>query len=264
MAVGLSAVILAIMAYLSLLAPKQNRLNGQSHDRTNVPTKQSGNGNKNIKDFYHAKKKAHDLYKGMETTFYCGCRFSGKLVDHQTCGFKPIQEDERSYRLEWEHIVPAYNFGRSFSSWREGHAQCVNSKGKKYRGRRCARKVSVEFNLMEADLYNLVPAIGEVNNRRGSLPMGVLAKKVPSFGKCQTLIDERMIEPRDQVKGFIARTYLYMDQAYPGHGIISRKNKKLMDAWNASYPPSTEEIKRAKRIAIIQGNINPYLGKAIK
>ncbi|NRA43860.1 MAG: endonuclease [Oligoflexales bacterium] len=195
----------------------------------------------------------------METTFYCGCTFKDKLVNHQSCGFKPIQEDERSYRIEWEHVVPAYDFGRSFKAWREGHPNCISSKGKKYRGRRCARKVSPEFNLMESDLYNLVPAIGEVNNRRSNLPMGVISGEGLSFGNCKTRISADTVEPRDQVKGFIARTYQYMDHAYPGHGIISRKNKKLFEAWDRSYPPSPAELKRAKRIFIIQGNKNPIL-----
>jgi hypothetical protein len=33
---------------------------------------------------------------------------------------------------------------------------------------------------------------------------------------------------RDRTSGDIARTYFYMDTAYPGRGIISEKNRKLL------------------------------------
>ena len=52
-----------------------------------------------------------------------------------------------------------------------------------------------------------------------------------------------------------------MNAAYPGKGIISRKNQKLFDAWDASYPPGKDEIERAKRIEAIQGNQNTFVIK---
>ncbi|MFK7824339.1 MAG: endonuclease [Oligoflexales bacterium] len=259
MTAALFAMILGIVVYVRVLEPNLIKFTGQNDKPKTLNNSQAGN--KTIKSFYQAKKKAHELYKGMETTFYCGCSFKDKVVNHHSCGFKPIQEDERSYRVEWEHVVPAYDFGRSFVSWRKGHPDCINSKGKKYKGRKCARKASSKFKLMESDLYNLVPAIGEVNMRRSNLPMGILTGESLSFGNCNTRIGAGMIEPRDQVKGFIARTYQYMQHAYPGHGIISRKNTKLFEAWDRSYPPSSQEIKRAKRIFIIQGNSNPILSR---
>lgn len=30
--------------------------------------------------------------------------------------------------MEWEHIVPAENFGRAFREWRVGDPACVNKK----------------------------------------------------------------------------------------------------------------------------------------
>jgi deoxyribonuclease-1 len=44
------------------------------------------------------------------------------------------------------------------------------------------------------------------------------------------------IEPRPEAKGEIARTYMYMERAYPGHGIISNKNEKLFQAWDKADP----------------------------
>lgn len=76
------------------------------------------------------------------------------------------------------------------------------------------------------------------------------------FGACQTRISskERKAEPRPEVRGDIARPYFYMDAAYPGHGIISDKNRKLFEAWDKQDSVDAWECERAKRIKRIQGN----------
>ena len=73
---------------------------------------------------------------------------------------------KRVNRAETEHIVPAENFGRTFSEWREGHPLCVHSDGNPYKGRKCAELANAEFGQMEADMHNLYPAIGSVNAAR--------------------------------------------------------------------------------------------------
>lgn len=59
--------------------------------------------------------------------------------------------------------MPAENFGKNFKVWRGGDKHCVTSKGKVYKGRRCAEKTDQTYRLMPADMYNLYPAIGAVN-----------------------------------------------------------------------------------------------------
>lgn len=61
---------------------------------------------------------------------------------------------------------PPRTSGRRSLSGREGDAQCVDNRGKAFKGRKCAEKVSREYRLMQADLYNLYPAIGAVNALR--------------------------------------------------------------------------------------------------
>jgi deoxyribonuclease I len=218
-------------------------------------------GNQHIANFRAAKKIAAKIYSKNSITFYCGCAFQNKIVDSSSCGYKPFNPNSmRAKRIEWEHIVPASYFGRSFKEWRKGHPKCISISGKKYKGRRCARKVSEKFRKMEADLYNLAPAIGEVNSLRGSSAIGILGSKVtPIFGSCTTKIKGKIIEPRIAVRGFIARTYKYMDAAYPKLGIISRKNKKLFRSWDRIYPPDKEEIARAQKIKRLQKNSNRFV-----
>ena len=220
-----------------------------------------GKGNEKNYSFNKAKRHLLEVYKDHQQTFYCGCNYNVKTIDYKACSYKPKNpKSKRANRIEWEHIVPAHDFGRSFAEWREGHKECVDNKKKKFKGRNCARKMNKQFRLMESDMYNLVPAIGEVNAIRSNHPISVTPlNKSEIAGSCATKISDNSIEPADQIKGFVARVYKYMHDAYPGHGIISKKNQKLFDAWDKMYPPSAWEIERAKRIEKIQGNVNQFV-----
>jgi deoxyribonuclease-1 len=136
---------------------------------------------------------------------------------------------------------------------------CVSKKGKKYKGRRCAEKVNQDYMRMQADMYNLYPAIGEVNGRRSNYSMAIIVGEEREFGGCDVEIKNQQIEPRESIRGEIARTYMYMDSAYPSRGIISKKNRKLFEAWNEIDPVDKWECDRAKRIERIQGNSNPVV-----
>jgi len=113
-----------------------------------------------------------------------------------------------------------------------------------------------EYRKMQADMFNLYPAIGEVNGRRSNYSMAIINGEKRDFGECDVEIKNKKVEPRESIRGEIARTYLYMDSAYPGRGIISKKNRKLFDSWNQSDPVDDWECKRARRIEKIQGNRN--------
>ena len=86
--------------------------------------------------------------------------------------------------------------------------------------------------------------------------MAIINGEKREFGKCDVEIKNKKVEPKESIRGEIARTYLYMDSVYPGRGIISNKNRKLFDAWNQSDPVDEWECERAKRIEKIQGNVN--------
>ena len=124
-------------------------------------------GNTTIQSFSTAKRLLHnDVYADHRETLYCGAAYGmDKSVSHPE-GFHTDKYVKRSKRIEWEHVVPAENFGRAFVEWREGHPECVSSKGKPFKGRKCAEKMNSEYRYMQADMYNLFPAIGDVNALR--------------------------------------------------------------------------------------------------
>ena len=86
--------------------------------------------------------------------------------------------------------------------------------------------------------------------------MAIIEGEKREFGGCDVEIKNKKIEPRESIRGEIARTYMYTDSAYPGRGIISKKNRKLFEAWNKIDPVDEWECDRAKRIERIQGNSN--------
>ena len=206
-------------------------------------------GNLQIKNFSEAKRILSKIYRGHEETIYCPCKYYGKKINLNSCGYIPKKDHKRAARLEWEHVVPAEAFGHSFIEWRSGAIGC------KKKGRSCAEK-NPEFARMEADLYNLWPIIGELNGLRSNYTMAELTEKPSQFGGCKAKVFERKFEPEDMFKGLVARDYMYMNQEYPGHGIISGKNEKLFQAWSNLHPVTKWECERSRIIMKFQGNPN--------
>lgn len=219
----------------------------------------SERGNAKIATFDRAKDLLLELHRDNAIDLYCACRYDQKKqVDHKSCGYKVRKDATRARRIEYEHVVPASVFGQKMPEWREGDPQCVRS-GKPYKGRECAERASEVFRYMEADLYNLQPAVGEVNGDRGNLPMGIIPGEPRAYGACDAEVVDGMFEPRPEVRGDIARTYKYMDWAYPGFGIMESVDAAMMDQWDKADPVDKWERERAARIAKLQGNTNPFI-----
>jgi len=163
--------------------------------------------------------------------------------------------------VEWEHVVPAENFGRNFSEWREGNDLCVTNKGKSFKGRRCAEKVNQEYRLMQSDMFNLYPAIGAVNASRSNYNFVMLPEEKSSFGRCEMKIENKKAEPPQNARGQIARSYIYMHETYKKYKMSSQQ-KQLMNAWHKQFPVTKWECLRGQRIAQIQGNENKVLEKS--
>jgi len=210
--------------------------------------------------FRSAKKLMRRLYEHHPITFYCGCKYEDRVVNLSSCGYVPRNpKSKRAARVEWEHIVPAEAFGRSFPEWRDGHPACRKNDRSPFRGRACARAASAVFRAMEANPYNLVPAIGELNGLRSNFSMAMIPGEARRFGACDVEIEQRKFEPADAIKGDVARTYSYMHLTYPGRGIVSAKNERLFRAWAASDPVDAVECDRYERIREATGLDNPLL-----
>lgn len=219
-------------------------------------------GNQTISSFSQSKKTLlKKVFYDRRITIYCGARFDKNKNITLPEGFVASIYKKRATRVEWEHVVPAENFGRAFKEWREGDDICVSSKGKPYRGRKCADKASLEYRYMQADMYNLFPSVGAVNAARQNYNFVMLSDNSKSdFGSCDMRIEGNKAQPPERARGRIARTYMYMDMVYPKYS-MSKQQRKLMEAWDKQYPIEEFECIRNKRIKAIQKNINPILDK---
>ncbi|GAW96456.1 MULTISPECIES: endonuclease [Colwellia] len=223
---------------------------------TNFITTTTLAANQEVQSFSKAKKLLEkQVYNNHRKTLYCGATFDAKKKVTPPKGFTTTKYVKRAKKIEWEHVVPAENFGRTFIEWRDGHKQCVSSKGKVFKGRRCAEKVNTEYRYMQADMFNLFPAIGAVNALRSNYNFTMLPAVKSDFGSCAMKIDNRKAEPPEIARGQIARTYLYMVGAYKRYS-MSKSQRQLMSAWDKMYPVDAWECSRAKKITSLQQSEN--------
>lgn len=192
-----------------------------------------------------------DQARDGEGTFYCGCYWrwvgeSGGLVDTASCGYEVRAQQSRAKRIEWEHVVPAWVMGHQRQCWQNG-------------GRKNCRLTDPVFQVMEADPHNLVVSIGEANADRSNFEYGVLADRPTPYGQCDLEVDfkQRIVEPRDAVKGRIARIYFYIHDRYDLH--MSRQQQQLMMAWHRQHPVTSWERERDARISKVVGHHNPFV-----
>lgn len=222
------------------------------------------NANQTNQSFSKAKKMLEKkVYSQIpRTTIYCLASFNNKKKITNANGFKSTKHKKRQKKIEWEHVVPAENFGRAFVEWREGNQACIK-KGKAYRGRRCAQKTNKAYRFMQADMYNLYPAIGAVNALRSNYSFySQISAPQQQFGQCSIKIKNKSVQPPNYARGKIARAYLYMESVYPNYKI--GRQKRELQAWHKRYPVTESECQRTKIIENIQGNENKIVKSACR
>ncbi|MBL4746194.1 MAG: endonuclease [Flavobacteriaceae bacterium] len=187
-----------------------------------------------------------EIYKSHRTTLYCSATFNKLREISLPVGFETTKYIDIAQNLDWEHVVPAQNFGQSFKEWQEGHPSCVKN-GKPFKHRDCVELVNINYQYMQIDMHNIYPAIASVNRLRSNYNFRMLPDVESNFGSCQMKIFNRKAEPPINSRGQIARSYLYMDKTYKRYN-MSDQQKQLMNAWNKMYPPNPWECERAKLI----------------
>ncbi len=109
-------------------------------------------------------------------------------------------------------------------------------------------------------MHNLYPAVGEINERRGHLPVGLVAGEPRRLGSCDLEIAEDTIEPRPEARGDIARAYLYMHDRYENVA-LDAEFSTLLVSWHERDAPDTSEKARNDFIERAQGNRNGWIDK---
>lgn len=112
---------------------------------------------------------------------------------------------------------------------------------------------------MEADMHNLVPAIGEINGDRSNYRYQMISGEKRMYGQPNMEIDfgKRWAEPPENVFGDIGRIYLYMKERYGFR--VSKSQLNLFRSWNNMDPVDDWERKRNQLLTELQGNHNPFV-----
>ena len=127
-------------------------------------------GNTSNDSFSKSKKLLHKVIyndAASRQDIYCGCQYDEKKeVDFASCGYAPQKDNKRAHRIEWEHVVPAEAFGQSFPEWRNGHPDCVDNRGRSFKGRNANRR---PFSPPRISLPRRSPSLGPLKICSGLL-----------------------------------------------------------------------------------------------
>jgi hypothetical protein len=131
---------------------------------------------------------------------------------------------------------------------------------------------------MRSDIHNLRGTHGSVNSARGNKPFddatgnityygvdnngdylstGTTPNNVNEFSKG----DSDSFEPRESMKGDVARQVFYFYTMYPTQAgsIDGVADINVLYQWHLDDPVDAAEIERNNRINSVQGNLNPYI-----
>ncbi|NOX86850.1 MAG: T9SS type A sorting domain-containing protein [Chlorobi bacterium] len=122
------------------------------------------------------------------------------------------------------------------------------------------------------DAHHIRPADVQVNSIRGNLDFDTGGSPVPGAPGCK--VDADSFEPRDAVKGDVARMIFYMAVRYEGDDgepdleVVDRVNTapnpehgklSTLLLWNAQDPPDDFEMNRQEVVYDYQQNRNPFI-----
>ena len=201
-------------------------------------------------DFEAAKRIAQKIYSDEQTDFYCNCQIrwvGGKgQPDLRSCGYQVRKNGPRAQRIEWEHVVPAQQFGVGRACWQQG-------------GREQCGDTDQTFRRMEANLFNLKPALGEVNGDRAHFRFSELPETPAQHGACPVRIDfkRQLAQPRAEIRGDIARIYFYMADRYQLK--LSDAEQQLFLRWHQQDPVDERELILMRRTAQHMGHQNEFV-----
>ncbi|WP_024604620.1 MULTISPECIES: endonuclease [unclassified Pseudoalteromonas] len=206
-----------------------------------------------VVSFTTAKNKLYkQIYNNAGETFYCGCDWSNRKTNLQSCGLQSFfskKERKRSLRTEAEHIIAASWLLKVNYKLRKC---AIDSKKTKESAREYCQKHDIDYKRAHNDLVNLFPAVGAINQNRSNKPfVERVTNKVKTYGKCNIEIGSRGIKPPTDKKGDIARVAFYMATTY--QVTYSKRQLELFKKWDKEDPLSLEEIKHNNRVIAVQG-----------
>ncbi len=221
--------------------------------------------------FRSAKDTATNLWWTIgPSTLYCGCPYrpateeekkmrSGNLwMEGSVCGYraknprtKKGKPNARAMRVEWEHVVPAKWLATGFGCEEKTRSECRKNDG---------------YKKAEGDLFNLFPAIGELNAHRSARLYGYIQDETRHYGACDFEVNTTGVgpshsrgatEPIPAIRGDVARVWLYIIDKYALK--LPEGYEVLMSKWSAADTIDQAERLRHEIISKEMGWENPFV-----
>lgn len=188
---------------------------------------------KNCTDEYNSSRpKTRKLLREIYSkTVYCDCDWikNSTRIKLQECGIKPESVANSLRNIQLEHVVP--------KSW----LYEIESKDPKA----CS------------DPINLYPTVGKANNKRRNYKYGIISGEDYFLGNCDFEVKNKIAEPKEVIRGDIARIHFYMSLKYGFK--LEKDYLSLLTKWNKADPVSKEECKRNKKLKNLFGKENIFV-----
>lgn len=200
-----------------------------------------------------ALKVVKEIYQEHPFTFYCE-----KPIEHdqtifaRSCDVCP----EREIKIKWMSLIPAKRLAQGKLCQQQ--PICVNKQGKAFKGVNCCRKLDKLFMAMEADPHVFVPEEPILSQLNNTSSIGIIENPKTAY-ICDLRHDfrKRTLQPPFQVRGFIARTYLYYHTQYQLD--LSSEELNLFKQWHIEHPADAWEIERSAEIYAQTGKLNTWV-----
>lgn len=189
----------------------------------------------------HAEQTViHDYTDARENYFYDKL-YIGTTGESLYCGINRPLDNATGGGRSLEHVMPAI--------WMANHFECET--------RDCDHPI---YKHAEGDLHNLWLAVRSINSSRKNNLYGEVDGDrrfdyCPDFERTYSP-DPVRIEPRNVVKGNVARTLFYMSSEYK---FDLKGMKPMLKRWNRLDPPNEHEHWRNDRIFELQGTRNKFI-----
>jgi len=222
-------------------------------------------------NFSAAKRVAVELWQEIgAASFYCQCPYRPATAEEKilrrgnlwvvgsVCGYQArdlISSKGRpiaaTTRIEWEHVVPADWIATGFGCQEETRSECREIEG---------------YEEAEGDFFNLVPAIGELNQDRSARLFGEIEGERREYGSCDFEVTtdgpgephvRGSAEPMDSIRGDIARIWLYMIDRYSLN--VGDEYRSMLNRWDERDPVDEAERVRHEVIRGKMGHRNPFV-----
>ena len=182
-------------------------------------------------------------YNDARNNYFYDQLYTGEVGESLYCGKSRPLTDGGGRSLE--HVMPA--------QWMADHFGCPDRNT-------CPNQT---YKHAEGDLHNLWLAVKSINSSRRDNVFGEISdgEGEARFGYCPEFKrtyspNPVRVEPRDVVKGNIARSLFSMHDEY---GFDMKGMKPMLKRWNRLDPPAEHEYWRNERIYELQGTRNKFI-----